>query len=98
MDMIRNGQWSEGSGLLLNPGKSYFSKLAVAAVRDVNAQRDEDGLSYARKAMIRTGMALNINGRWEETQLFPRLQQIIATHRNHFNGEPVMESHGAVVE
>lgn len=47
MDMTRNNQGSAGSGMLFNPGKSYFLKLAVAAVRDFNAQRDEDGLSYA---------------------------------------------------
>jgi len=39
--------------------------------------------------MIQTGMALNLNGIWEESQLTDQLQQIIAKHRNHFNGEPV---------
>lgn len=34
-------------------------------------------------------LALNLNGLWEESQLTNQLQQIIAKHRNHLNGEPV---------
>ena len=58
-------------------------------MREVNAQKDKNGLSYARKAMMRTGMSLNLNGKWEESQLFLILQGIIAKHRNHFDGESV---------
>lgn len=91
--LIERGEWmrseSGSSGKLKNPGKQFFLKLAADSVRDVNAQKDKEGLSYARKAMIRTGMSLNLNGNWEERQLFTNLQGIIAKHRNHFNGEPV---------
>ena len=66
----------------------HFLKLAADAVRDVNAQQDRNGLSYAMKAMIRTGMGLNLNGKWEECQIFFHLQEIVAKHRNHFNGRP----------
>ena len=39
--------------------------------------------------MIRTGMALNVNGEWEELHLFAELQEIIAKHRVHFEGQPI---------
>lgn len=55
-------------------------------MRDVNNQRDSNGVSYARKAMIRPGMFLNLNGCWEKTQLTSELQEIIRSHRNHFGG------------
>ena len=91
--MMNRGEWmgigAGSSGKLKNPGKTFFLKLAADAVRDINAQQDKNGLSYARKAMIRTGMGLNLNGRWEECQLFSHLQEIVAKHRNHFNGLPV---------
>jgi len=75
------------SGVIQNPGKSYFLKLAAAVVRDVNAQRGENGLSYARKAMIFFGLARNTNGLWEVRQLFPHLQNIIAKYRGNFDGQ-----------
>lgn len=31
-----------------------FLKLTADSVREVNAQRDKDGIQYARKAMIMT--------------------------------------------
>ena len=62
MNMIREGKWKDSSGKIANPGKSFFLKLAADAVRDVNRQRDGDGLTYARKAMILRGLALNTNG------------------------------------
>lgn len=89
LEMVSKGQWMDTSGKLRNPGKHFFLKLAAAAIREVNHQRDENGLSYARKAMIRTGMAMNMNNQWEEQQLFPNLQEIIRKHRNHFDGEEV---------
>ena len=52
--------------------------------------RDRNGVSYARKAMVRTTMSLNVNGLWKEGQLTDDLQQIIAKHRVYFEGEPVL--------
>ena len=49
-----------------NPRKAFYLGWAAAAVRDVNAMRDADGMRYVRKAMIPSGMAVNINGQWEE--------------------------------
>ena len=35
-------------------------------------------MSYARKAMIRCGLVLEVNDTWNTNQLFPHLQEIIA--------------------
>ena len=58
--------------------------------------RDKNGVSYARKAMIRTGMSLNVNGLWEEGQLTVDLQQIIAKHKVHFEEELVFRDSAGV--
>lgn len=94
MDMIREGKWKDNSGKLFNPGKLFFLRLAADAVRDVNRQRDSDGLSFARKAMIMTGMALNTNGQWEVSQLTPQLQNIVSKHMEYFDGKNVVEDEG----
>lgn len=80
------GSFGTKSGAIPNPGKPFFLKIAAQAVRDVNMQRDENGLTYARKAMIRCGLAKQPNGLWEIKQLFPHLQNIIAKHRVYFDG------------
>ncbi|EGZ27547.1 hypothetical protein PHYSODRAFT_466960 [Phytophthora sojae] len=82
----KDGSWS---GKLQNPGKKFFLQLAVDAVRDVNHQKDKNVMSYARKAMIRCGLSLGIDGTWSVAQLYPHLQEIVAKHRTHFEGEPV---------
>ena len=84
MDMISQGLWKDSAGKVHNPGKSYFLQLAARCVRDVNRERDEDGISFARKAMIITGLALNTNGLWEVRQLTPELQRIVHKHKQIF--------------
>ena len=92
-DAIQRGEWQNRSrkngcsGALKNPGKTFFLELAAQSVRSVNAQRDKNGLSYARKAMIRTGLSLDVNGEWHVKQLSPELQAIIKKHPGHFNGQ-----------
>lgn len=104
MDMIKKKQWVDwrsGSGKLTNPGKVFYLKLAADVVREVDNQRDSDGVSLSRKAMMGCGMALNLNGRWEVRQLFPHLQSIVARYPDNFNGTPVADSlelDGAVTE
>lgn len=66
-EFIKSGEWIDsgdgsGSRKLRNPGKRVFLKLAADSVREVNALCDKNGVQYARKAMIRTGMSLNLNG------------------------------------
>lgn len=63
MDMMKANNLSKSSGKIPNHGKYYFLKLARKAVDRVNRQRDIDSLSHAQRAMIRAGMALNVNGR-----------------------------------
>ena len=74
------------------PVKRFFLKLAAAAVDDVKKQRDANGLSFSRNSMIKTCMALNLNGQWEESQLDGKLQDIIKRKRKIFEGESVMAS------
>ena len=86
-DTVRkNGSWS---GKLKNPGKPLLLKLAVTAVRAVNGMRDSCGLTYYRKSMIRCDMALDISGRWHESQSTPELEQIIGKFCIHYDGTPV---------
>ena len=94
MEKIKEGRWKDKSGRIANPGKMVFLQLHFLAVQDVNNQRDGLGLTYARKAMNMKGMALNTNGRWEVTQLTPRLQEIIQKHKEFFDGKSPIISDG----
>ena len=78
-----DGQWS---GKLINPGKRFFFQLVANSVEDVNREVDCD-ISYARKAMIRCGLALGLDGSWSVGQLFPHLQDIVAKHLQYFQGQ-----------
>ena len=75
--------------MLKNPGKYFFVDLAVAALKDVNEQRDQRRLDFSQKAMIRTGLARNILGGWHVKQLTPELRSIIAKYHNYFREEPL---------
>lgn len=98
--MLKRSEWWKkmwtsphtGSGKLLNLGKRFFLKLTADITRDIGSKRDKEGLNYCRKAMIRCGMARNLNGIWEERQLFPHLQEIIKRYRSKFDGEEVTAS------
>lgn len=52
MEMLEKRSRKDVSRQLINPGKYFFLKRAARVVREVNQQRDEDGLSFARKAMM----------------------------------------------
>jgi hypothetical protein len=67
-------------------GTKVLLKLAADSVRDVNKQRDKNGITYARKAMIRCGLVLDLCGEWRVQQLRPELQRIISTYPKHFDG------------
>jgi hypothetical protein len=47
------------------------------------------GIGYARKAMIRCGLSLDVRGQWHVPQLSLELQQIVGKHLAHFDGEAV---------
>ena len=92
MEQIRANNWSDCSGEIKNLGKKYFLLLAKQAVQDVYNQRDADGITYARKAMIRCAISLNLNGRWEVETLKPALRRIFHGRKAHFDGEAVWEA------
>lgn len=76
--MIENSMYEvlrdiQSSGRLKNPWKHFFLKLAQNTVRDVGLQREEGGVCYARKEIIRCGLALNFKRMWEEKQLTQQL-------------------------
>lgn len=55
---------SEGDlGKLKNPCNKFFLQMTADTARMVNQERDKRGLTYARKAMIRSGMPLNVDGK-----------------------------------
>ena len=92
MEMIANDEWQgdggEGtSGALRNPGKNFFLQLAADSVRSVNAQRTTEGLTYARLAMIRCGLALDVTGQWNVGQLSRELHGIIQEYPDEFAGQ-----------
>lgn len=76
--------WKDSVGKVHNPEKLYFLQLAANCVRKFDQQRDEDGVSYARKAMILTGLALNTNGLRKIRQLTPELQRIVQKNQEVF--------------
>jgi hypothetical protein len=84
-----DGHWS---GKLTNPSKHFFLQLATDSVEDVNQQVDSDNVSYSRKAMIRCGMALALDGTWSVAQLFPYLQEIVAKHLQYFQGQDILDN------
>lgn len=54
-------------------------------MRKINQQRDDDGLSYRRKAMIVTGIASNTIGQWDVWQLTPEPQRTVSNRRFVFD-------------
>ena len=48
--------------------------------------------------MIRCSLGLDLDGEWQESQLFPELQIIINNHRAQFDRTPVPEDAEAVEE
>jgi len=92
VEMMSSTEWVHGtsqSGKLSNPGKRFFLKIAAKAVKDVSDMRDKNGVSYARKAMMRYGLSLDLNGQWQIFPLFPHLQRIIVNHKDFFDGKAV---------
>lgn len=59
----------------------------------MNNQHDQNGISYARRAMIMKLLSLNLNGSWSEGKLTDELQSLFAQLRNNFEGEPVFAAY-----
>lgn len=79
-------------GKATKPRKTFFLRLAAETIFEVNSKKDKHGLNYARKAMIRCGLSLGVDGTWKPSQLFPHLQVIISKFPEHFEGKPVGNS------
>lgn len=88
---IWNDEGRDASGRMFNAGPRFFLKLVTNAVESVNETKDSDDMSLARKVMIQTGMAMNVNGKWELEQLHPDLQAIATKYRHHFDGQVVTD-------
>jgi len=68
---VQTGVWQDevredgrASGMLKNLGKIFFMELAVATMKDVNEHRDQRGINFAQKSIIRTDLARNVLGGW----------------------------------
>lgn len=55
-------------------------------IHDVTKERDENRLPYAKKTMIRCGLAMQVNGLREIRQRLPHLQTIIAKYCANCDG------------
>jgi hypothetical protein len=75
---VKKGDWKNESGNSSNPGKRHFLQLASDAVRTVNNARDNNGVRFARKAMIRCRMGLDLCGECRIEQLSEDLSKIRA--------------------
>jgi hypothetical protein len=65
----------------------FFLSMFADSIRVVNQKRDSSGLTFARKAMIRCGLALAVGGAWCVAQLLSELQEIIRQHPREIAGE-----------
>ncbi len=54
--------------------------------RTIDQNRSSANLAVSK---INSNLFTGESTKWEEAQLFSNLQEIIAKHRAHFNGEPV---------
>lgn len=61
------------AGHIANPQKHFFLQLAAESVAVARNRQDENGMNFARKAMMRCGLSQDTDGIWRETQLKPEL-------------------------
>jgi hypothetical protein len=61
--------------------------LVADSIEDVNKEVDCNNMSYARKAMICCGLALDVDGSWSVNKLFPHLQVLLQNMSNTFKAK-----------
>ena len=83
---VENGQFSAKSGKLEHPKRGWYMQLAVKCAEAVNSMEDSNGLKLTRKAMIRSGLSLDIDGVWRVEQLYDHLQITVSKYPNNFRG------------
>lgn len=49
MDLVKRGIWKDSLGILHNPRKSFFLRLAARRVLEVTNKRHADRLTFAGK-------------------------------------------------
>ncbi|POM60021.1 hypothetical protein PHPALM_31169 [Phytophthora palmivora] len=69
MQAIQRGEWRQGSGALLNPGKKFSLETAAECVRRANAECDKSGVNWEKKSMILCGLDISADGVWKIEQL-----------------------------
>jgi hypothetical protein len=83
--------WQERFREANNPGKRYFLKLSADTIREVN-KKETNGLTWSRKAMIRCGLALGLDGHLKLDQLSKDLQDIVKKYLDDFSRKKDEES------
>lgn len=84
---LLSGNFRDGSGCsgkLRNPGKHYILKLGAEAVHAARTRMDDDGINYARKAVILCGLILNTKRVWRVSQLKKELRQLVRENKDLF--------------
>lgn len=85
---VLSGQFRDkkrGSGKLINLGKHYFLNLGADAVKDASARIDDNGLNFARKAMMTSGLSKDVEKVWKVGQLRTELQAMIRRNQGLFD-------------
>lgn len=70
----------------------FLSSSVAATVRDIYSRGHEKDYVMHAMAAIRTWLALNTNGEWEERRLFPKLQELIRKYRISLNCAVVFDA------
>jgi len=73
-------------GRFWNPGKYYFLQFAKEVVDSINERTTEEGIPWARNSLIMTGLAPDIDGVWEVSQLTQELSLIVLDNLEYFHG------------
>ena len=73
------------TGRARNPGKQFFLQLVGAVVAEMN-ERVENGMTMAKKSLIKCGLIPSSDGSWRTDQLTPQLQHIIESNVEYFDG------------
>lgn len=84
--MIMSGKCSDYEKMS-SPGNKFFLNLAVTSAAIDNIDHDSIQILYARHSSTNTFMDLNLDGDWEDHQLFPRIQSIVRKHVEHIKGK-----------
>lgn len=89
MEQLQKRYRTDTSGRIENSGKQFLLQIAKKCVYNVNKQRHDRGILYARKAIILCALEVNTNGLWEISYLTSQLQNIVRKHCSYFHEQNV---------